>query len=139
MNSQPVGNGEAPPLPDKRIPLSVAIIGTYEVAAALFGLIILVLFGSFGVNSLVLLVLLLVYGAMGAGLWAIYEWARRLNVILHVLAIPFAVYTAYGLGGPTDWRLFTQIIIALAIVLALTRPEIRHKFQTARSKGKKEG
>ena len=107
------------------------IIGSFEIGMALLGLVILILAGNFEGTTIALLVLLLIYGAMGAGLLAIQEWARRANVILHIIAIPYALYTAFFLNGPSDWRLLAQILISAAIVLALTRSTIRHKFQTA--------
>jgi uncharacterized membrane protein (DUF2068 family) len=119
------------PPPDKNIPASVMIIGSFEIGMALLGLVILILAGNFEGTTIAFLVLLLIYGAMGAGLLAIQEWARRANVILHIIAIPYAFYTAFFLSGPSDWRLLAQILISVAIVLALTRPTIRHKFQTA--------
>jgi pilus assembly protein TadC len=118
------------PLPDKKIPTSVMIIGTFEVAVALFGLIILVLIASFSLYSLAFLVMLLIYGAMGAGLLAIQEWARRINVILHMIAVPYALYTSRFLGSPTGWQLMSQLVISTGIVLLLSRPVIRYKFQT---------
>lgn len=119
------------PPPDKKIPASVMIIGSFEIGMALLGLVILILVANFEGTTIAFLVLLLIYGSMGAGLLAIQEWARRANIFLHVIAIPYALYTAFFLGGPSDWRLLAQILISAAIVLALTRPTIRHKFQTA--------
>ncbi len=118
------------PLPDKKIPTSVMIIGTFEVAVALFGLIILVLIANFSLYSVAFLVMLLIYGAMGAGLLAIQEWARRINVILHMIAVPYALYTSRFLGSPTGWQLMSQLVISTGIVLLLSRPVIRYKFQT---------
>ena len=126
-------NGEHPlPPPDKKIPASVMIIGSFEIGVALLSLILLILVANFDSASVALLVLLFIYGIMGAGLLAIQEWARRANVILHIIAIPYAFYTVFFLDAPSDWRLLAQILISVAIVLALTRPAIRHKFQTAR-------
>jgi len=71
---------------------------------------------------------------MGAGLLAIQEWARNTNVVLHIVAVPYALYTSFVLGGPTDWRLGSQLVISAVIVIALTRPAIKYKFQTASSK-----
>jgi uncharacterized membrane protein (DUF2068 family) len=118
------------PPPDKKIPASVMIIGSFEIAAALLGLVILILVGNFSGAAVAFLVLLIIYGAMGAGLLAIQEWARRANVILHIIAVPYALYTAFFLGGPSDWRLVAQLLISIAIVVSLTRPTIRYKFQT---------
>ena|GEM_PF-1250639 len=129
MDQQP-GQRRPQPVPDKKIPASVMVIGTFEVAVALFGLIILVLIANFSLYSLTFLVMLLIYGAMGAGLLAIQEWARRTNVILHLVAVPYALYTSTFLGSPTGWQLLAQILISVAIVLLLSRPTIRHKFQT---------
>jgi hypothetical protein len=118
------------PLPDKRIPLAVMIIGTFELGVALLGLVLFALRGQVDLNWGVFLILLFIYGAMGTGLWAIQEWARVANVVLHLVAVPYAVFTAFFLGGPSDWRVISQIILAGAIVYFLTRSEIRHKFQT---------
>lgn len=118
------------PPPDKKIPATVMIIGSFEVAVALLGLIILILVGNLDGASVAVFVLLVVYGTIGAGLLAIQEWARRANVILHIIAIPYALYTAFFLGGPSDWRLMAQLLISFAIVMALTRPAIRYKFQS---------
>jgi hypothetical protein len=112
------------------------IIGTFEIAIALLGLVILILAGQFNGNAVAFLVLLLIYGTMGAGLLAIQEWARYTNVVLHIIAVPYALYTALFLGAPTDWRLGSQLVISAGIVIALTRPAIRHKFQTAVPKKK---
>lgn len=124
-------NRQSLPAPDKKIPLPVIIIGTFEIAVALLGLVILLLAGRFDGASLAFLVLIAIYGAMGAGLLAIQEWARYSNVVLHVVAVPYALYTALFLGGPADWRLAAQIVISLAIIVALTRPAIQVKFKTA--------
>jgi len=116
--------------PDKTIPFSVMIIGTFELAVALLGLILIILRGQFDINWVMFTFLLTVYGAMGAGLWAIQEWARFANVILHLVAIPYALFTTFVLDGPTGWHAASQIIIAAGIIFALTRPAIRYKFQT---------
>ena len=119
------------PLPDKKIPVPVMIIGTFELAVALLGLIILVLFGQADEgSSIAFLILLLIYGAMGAGLWAIQEWARASNVILHAVAVPYVLYTSIFLGAPSGWAVVSQVLISIAIVFALTRPMIHHKFKT---------
>ena len=126
------------PLPatDKKIPIPVVLIGSFEIAVALLGLVILILVGQFSGNSVAFLVLLIIYATMGAGLLAIQEWARYSNVVLHIVAVPYALYTSLFLDGPTDWRLGSQLVISAAIVIALTRPAIRHKFQTAGPKRK---
>lgn len=118
------------PLPDKTIPLAVMLIGSFEIAVALLGLVILALIGQFDSGSAAFLILVIIYGAMGAGLLAIQEWARRTNVILHIVAVPYTLYTTLFLGGSPGWRFASQVLISLAIVAALTRPEIRYKFQT---------
>ncbi|MCK6625157.1 MAG: hypothetical protein L6R45_08260 [Anaerolineae bacterium] len=124
------------PPPDKNIPLAVGLIGSFEIAVALLGLIIAVLVGNFDGNTVAYLVLLLVYGAMGAGLLAIQEWARFANVVLHLVAIPYTFYTAAFLNAPTDWRMISQVLISIAIIIALTRPALRYKFQTVVPKKK---
>jgi hypothetical protein len=124
------------PLPDKNIPASVMIIGSFEIAISLLGLIILVLSGNFDGGSAAFLILVTVYGAMGAGLLAIQEWARRTNVILHIVAVPYTFYTTFILGGPSGWRFILQLLISLGIIWALTRPEIQYKFQTVVPKQK---
>ena len=106
------------------------IIGTFEVAISLLGLILLVLAGKPNVYALSLFLLLAIYGAMGAGLWAIQEWARSTNVILHIVAVPYTLITTLLLGGQSITHGVIQIVISAGIVIALTRPEIRHKFQT---------
>ncbi len=118
-------------LPDKKIPRVVMIIGTFELAVALLGLVIFVLAGQMDAAGLSFLFLLTLYGAMGAGLWAIQEWARTTNIVLHLVAIPYALYTAFILEGSPGWQTAAQLFIAAAIVVALTRPAIRHKFKTA--------
>jgi hypothetical protein len=124
------------PLPDKKIPAAVILIGSFEIAMALLGLIIVVLLGRLDADIGAFLVLLLVYGAIGAGLLAIQEWARVANVVLHLIAIPYAFYTVAFLGAPSDWRLASQLLISFVIVFALTRPAMRYKFQTAVPKKK---
>lgn len=114
----------------------MVLIGSFEIALALLGLVLLILVGHFNGNSLAFLVLVIIYAAMGAGLLAIQEWARFTNVVLHIVAVPYALYTSLVLGGPTDWRLGSQLVISAAIVIALTRPAIKHKFQTAGPKSK---
>jgi uncharacterized membrane protein (DUF2068 family) len=106
------------------------IIGTFEIAIGLLGLIGVILIGRLDAGSIGYLTLLAIYGAMGAGLWAIQEWARFTSVVLHMVAIPYTIYTALFLGWPQDWRLVSQLLISGGIIFALTRPEIRHKFQT---------
>ena len=119
------------PLPDKKIPLSVMVIGTFEIGIALLGLIlVIVAVPQFDLFALATVVLLCIYGAMGAGLWAIQEWARYTNVVLHVVAIPYTVFASLVLGGQTFGQTLVQIVVALGIIYALTRPEIEHKFQT---------
>lgn len=115
------------PLPDKKIPASVAIIGTFEIGIALVGFIIIFLVGQPSIEVMVFAILLIVYGSMGAGLWAIQEWARFANVVLHTIAIPYTIYTSVFLDGPAG---LPPILISIAIIFALTRPQIRHKFQT---------
>jgi hypothetical protein len=129
-------NPQTLPPPDKKIPTSVVLIGSFEIAIALLGLIIAVLVGYFDANTAAFLVLLFVYGAMGAGLLAIQEWARFANVVLHLVAIPYVFYTVAFLDAPSDWRMITQVIISILIVVALTRPAIRYKFQTVVAKKK---
>jgi hypothetical protein len=55
---------------------------------------------------------------------------------LHLVAIPYVFYTVAFLEAPSDWRMISQVLISIAIVAALTRPEIRHKFQTVVTKKK---
>ena len=118
------------PLPEKKIPLSVMLIGTFELAVALLGLVILLLAARLDAQAGAFLVLLAIYGAMGAGLWAIQEWARAANVALHLAAVPYVLYTSLFLGGPAGWQLLAQVIISIAIIIALTRPAIVRKFKT---------
>jgi hypothetical protein len=127
--------GTLPP-PDKKIPISVGLIGSFEIAMALLGLIIVVLAAETNSSTMVYLVLLGIYAAMGTGLLAIQEWARFANVVLHLVAIPYSFYTAAFLGAPSDWRMVSQVLISMAIVIALTRPKIRYKFQTVIPKKK---
>ncbi len=124
------------PLPDKKIPFSIMVIGTFEIAVALLGLIILLLNGSFDGNSAAFLVLVLIYGTIGAGLWAIQEWARLTNVVLHTIYVPYIFYISRLPDGPETWQLTTQMLISLSIIIALTRPEIQHKFKTVVPKKK---
>lgn len=118
----------------KKIPLPVMLIGTFEISIALLGLVILILVGSFNANSVAFVILLAIYGAMGAGLWAIREWARAANVVLHILAIPYALFTSFFLDGPSGWNPVLQALISIAIILTLTRPGIVRKFQTGQRK-----
>lgn len=118
------------PLPDKSIPGSIMIIGTFELALSFLGLVIIILVGRLDSGAVPFLIFLAIYAALGAGLWAIQEWARFASVVLHMVAIPYTLYTALFLGWPQDWRLVSQLLIAGWIVFALTRPAIRHKFQT---------
>lgn len=123
-------NLERLPLPDKKIPLSIMIIGTFELAVALFGLVLFALRGQINLAWGVLMVLFFIYGVLGTGLWAIQEWARYANVVIHVIYIPYIILTSIFLDGPSSWQVGSQIAIAAAIVFFLTRPEIRHKYQT---------
>lgn len=113
------------------------IIGVFEIAIALLGLMILMLFGQFDRSSAAFLTLLIIYGVMGAGLLAIQEWARQANVILHLIAIPYTIFTSLFLGGSPGWRAVLQMLIALAIVFALSRSSIQLKFKTAVPKKRK--
>ncbi len=131
-------NNKPLPLPDKKIPFTVMIIGTYEVAVALLGLILVVLVGQVDAYSAAFLILLAIYGAMGAGLWAIQEWARFTNVVLHVVSIPYILITYFFLDGPSGGYIAVQLLIAAGIIFGLTRPEIRYKFQTVVSKKKRQ-
>lgn len=130
-------NEQSLPVPDKNIPVSVVIIGSFQVGIAFLGLVILALIGQFDGGSLIFLTLVVIYGALGAGLLAIQEWARRTNVILHIIAIPYTLYTTFLLADPLNWQAAAQLLISLGIVLALSRPEIRHKFQTVVPRQKK--
>ncbi|MFN8453812.1 MAG: hypothetical protein U0401_03935 [Anaerolineae bacterium] len=124
------------PPPDKKIPTSVMLIGTFELAIALWGLIIVALVGHLDSATAVAVILWGIYGTMGAGLLAIQEWARVSNVILHIIAVPYALYAVAFLQMPVGWPVAFQIAISVAIVYALTRPTIRHKFQTVVPKKK---
>jgi hypothetical protein len=124
-------NHEPLPLPNKKIPTPIMIIGTFQLTVALLGLVLVVLAGRLDFDWVIFSILLFIYGAMGAGLWAIQEWARYSNVVLHIVAIPYAMLTALFLEGPSGWHIAAQIIIACGIIFALTRPDIRYKFQTA--------
>ena len=114
------------------------IIGTFELAVSFLGLIIIILAGRLDTGAIPFLIFLTIYGALGAGLWAIQEWARFASVVLHMVAVPYTIYTALLKGWPQDWRLVSQLLIAGWIVFALTRPEIRHKFQTVVPKKRKQ-
>lgn len=85
---------------------------------------------QFDIYTFFTIALLCVYGVIGAGLWAIQEWARYTNVLLHVVAIPYTVFSSIVLGGQTPGQTAVQIVIAAGIIYALTRPEIKYKFQT---------
>lgn len=124
------------PPPDKKIPLPVILIGTFELAIALWGLVIVALVGRFDGPTAIAVILWGIYGTMGAGLLAIQEWARLSNVILHIVAIPYALYAVAFMGTPAGWPLTFQIAISCAIIYALTRPAIRYKFQTVVPKKK---
>jgi hypothetical protein len=106
------------------------LIGSFEIGIALLVMMILFLVAPLSVNSAALFVFLLIYGVIGAGLLAIQEWARRANVILHLVAVPFTLYTALFLGGSPGWQPAVQVLISGAIIIALTRPAIQHKFKT---------
>jgi hypothetical protein len=125
------------PPPDKKIPASIILIGTFQLAMALWGLIIVALVGQLNGPTAVAVILWGIYGAMGAGLLAIQEWARYSNVILHIVAIPYALYAVAFMGTPAGWPLAFQIAISCAIIYALTRPAIRYKFQTVVPKKKR--
>jgi uncharacterized membrane protein (DUF2068 family) len=118
------------PRPDKKIPATVMIIGTFEIAAALLGLVLLILAGRLDSGSVATLVLLVVYAAMGAGLWAIQEWARLANVVIHAAAVPYILYTTLFLGESTVFWMVVRLTITAAIVLSMSQRSIRHKFQT---------
>ncbi len=125
-------------VPNKDIPTSIALIGTFQIGVALFYLIILFLIGTANLPSLMLLAFALFYGGLGAGLWAIEEWARRINIIIHIGAIPFTIFTLPYYSGELNWQPIAQVVISLTIVYFLTRPEMRHKFQTVVPKQKSE-
>lgn len=112
------------------------LIGSFEIGVALLVMMRLFLVASLSVNSVVLFVFLLIYGVIGAGLLAIQEWARRANVILHFVAVPFTFYTAFFLGGGSGWQPAVPVLISGAIIIALTRPAIQHKFKTVVPKQK---
>jgi hypothetical protein len=118
------------PPPDKNIPAAVMLIGIFEVGIALLGFIVVFLAGHLDLYTTFFVILLSVYGAMGAGLVAIQEWARVSNIVLHLMAIPYALYAVAFLGTPAGWPLVSQVAISGFIVYALTRPAIRYKFQT---------
>lgn len=130
---------ESLPLPDKRIPLSIMLIGTFELAVALLGSIILILVGRLDGGGIALFVLFGIYGALGAGLWAIQEWARFVNIVLHTLSLPYILYTLPLWEGQYAWQPIAQLVISVSIIIVLTRPAIRHKFQTVVPKQKKRG
>ena len=106
------------------------VIGTFQVAIALLGLILVILAGQLDASVAAYLIILTIYGIVGAGLLAIQDWARVADIALHLLAVPYALYTSLVLGGVSFWATIAQLLIAVGIVMALTRPTIRHKFQT---------
>ena len=106
------------------------IIGTFQVAIALLGLILVILAGQMEASTVAFLIILVIYGAVGAGLLAIQEWARVADVALHLVAIPYTIYTFLILAGISAGAAIAQLLIAIGIIGALTRPAIKHKFQT---------
>ena len=114
------------------------LIGTFELAVSLLGLIVWILVGQLDGGGWSLFVLLVIYGALGAGLWAIQEWARFVNVVLHGVSLPYILYTLPFWGDQFAWQPIIQFVIALSIIFALTRPALRYKFQTVVPKKKKD-
>ncbi|MFQ5614028.1 MAG: hypothetical protein ACE5H9_18050 [Anaerolineae bacterium] len=130
-------NPEPLPPPDKSIPLTVVFIGTFEIGVALLGFITLFLYGQMDGRGIALLVLLVIYATMGAGLWAIQEWARFANVVLHTIAVPYLLFSAVVLANQSLEMAGLRLVISAAIVIALSRPAMRHKFQTVVPKQRK--
>jgi len=56
------------PLPDKKIPGSIMLIGTFQIGISLWLLILVILVGRLDGLGLSLLVLIAFYGSLGAGL-----------------------------------------------------------------------
>ncbi len=114
------------------------IIGTFEVMVGLLGFIIIFLIGQPNILTVSFLILSMLYTAMGAGLWAIQEWARYINVVLHVASIPYVIFTFLIFDNHISRlpHIIVNIIVAFYIIYALTRPEIRDKFQSVSPKTK---
>ena len=110
---------------DKKIPPSILIVGTFQVAVGLLAILSMSISGSWSLASTLLAV---VYTMLGAGLLAVMEWARFIGVVVHALLLPFLLWQALALGeaGPIK---ALQVLISIAIFYVLTRPDIRAKFR----------
>ena len=109
----------------KRIPKSILVVGTFQVAAGLWTILGMTITGQWSAATVVLAI---AYIALGAGLLAVMEWARFVGVVVHALILPFLMWRALVLdeAGP---RMAMLVIITMAIFYVLTRPHIRAKFR----------
>ena len=77
---------------------------------------------------LVIALLAMVYITLGAGLLAIMEWARFINVVVQPLILAYLLWRVVafneaGLGSSI------QVMVTIGIYYTLTRPYIRAKFR----------
>ncbi len=110
----------------KKIPRSILIIGTFQVATGLMAILLMIATANW---NLLLTASAILYIVLGAGLLAIMEWARFSGVIIHAMALVYIILGTVVYGGQSGLTPAAQTAIAGAILYTLTRPHIRAKFR----------
>lgn len=109
----------------KKIPISILLVGTFQVAAGLWVILGMTISNEW---HLITTLLAVAYGALGAGLLAMLEWARFAGVVVHATILPLLLWRVAYVGearlGAAD-----QVAITMVIFYVLTRPHIRARFQ----------
>jgi len=110
---------------NKRIPKVILLVGIFQVAVGLWMIFTMAINSSW---HLVIALLAMVYITLGAGLLAIMEWARFINVVVQPLILAYLLWRVVafneaGLGSSI------QVMVTIGIYYTLTRPYIRAKFR----------
>lgn len=109
----------------KKIPRSILIVGTFQVAAGLWAILSMSVSGEW---NLVTVLLAVFYAILGAGLLAVMEWARFIGVVVHAMILPLLLWRALY-AGEAGLTSAVQVVITMVIFYILTRPHIRAKFR----------
>ena len=109
----------------KKIPGSILIIGTFQVAIGLWAILTMIIAGEWALTTALFAVF---YIILGAGLLAIMEWARFIGVVAHTMILPLLLWQAFY-AGEAGLAMAIQVAITMAILYILTRPHIRAKFR----------
>ena len=109
----------------KKIPKSILIIGTFQVAAGLWAISSMAIIGEW---QLIVTLLAIGYTVLGAGLLAVMEWARFIGVVTHAMLLPYLLWQV-SYAGQSGLDTAFQVGMTMFIFFILTRPHIRAKFR----------